>query len=160
MENYKEVEGNLITMALNNEFDVIVHGVNCQCVQKSGLAPQMVKVFQTDNFKMESPQYKGDVNKLGTIDHEIRMELAARHLIVVNAYTQFNYGRNHVDGDEIPFDYEAATLCFRKMNKVFKGLRIGLPKIGSGLAGGDWSTIKKIIQKEFKDCFVTIVYLK
>jgi O-acetyl-ADP-ribose deacetylase (regulator of RNase III) len=32
-----------------------------------------------------------------------------------------------------------------------------MPKIGAGLAGGDWNRIKKIIQTELKDCKVTIV---
>ena len=43
------------------------------------------------------------------------------------------------------------------MNYRFKGKHIGLPKIGAGLAGGDWERIKGIIQKELKDCEVTIV---
>jgi hypothetical protein len=47
---------------------VIVHGCNCYCTQKAGLAPQMVKAFRTDYLPMEDDNYKGDINKLGTID--------------------------------------------------------------------------------------------
>jgi len=48
----------------------------------------------------------------------------------------------------------------RKINHVFKGQHIGLPKIGCGLAGGDWNIVKEIIQKELKDCNVIIVIYK
>ena len=47
------------------------------------------------------------------------------------------------------------------MNKtekiLFAGKKIGLPKIGSNLAGGDWNIIKEIIKKELKGCDVTVV---
>jgi O-acetyl-ADP-ribose deacetylase (regulator of RNase III) len=48
----------------------------------------------------------------------------------------------------------------KKMNKVFEGKHIGLPKVGAGLAGGDWSIIEKIIIKELKDFKVTVVNYK
>jgi O-acetyl-ADP-ribose deacetylase (regulator of RNase III) len=116
---------------------------------------------------------RGDISKLGNIDYEnilfntktgrilIGYSLPKPRFIieftVVNAYTQYHYGRNHKDGVQTPIDYEALTLCMRKMNSKFKGRRIGLPKIGAGLAGGDWDRIKRIIQDEFTDCDVTVV---
>lgn len=174
---YKEVTGDLIELALRGDFDVIAHGVNCQCVQKSGLAPQMVKAFRTDTFIKELPIFKGDINKLGTIDFkkygkdrltgevyklENMLDVDNNFPIfhVVNAYTQFNYGSNHADGNIKPIDYEAITLCMRKINHTFKGQHIGLPGlIGCGLAGGNPEIVEAIIRKEFKDCDVTIVYL-
>jgi len=59
-----------------------------------------------------------------------------------------------------PLDYEALTLCLRKINWVFSGKHIGLPKIGAGLAGGDWEQIKQIIKNELNDCDVTVVIYK
>ena len=82
-------------------------------------------------------------------------------LTVVNCYTQFMYGKNHTDGVSKPLDYEALTLCLKKINHMFKGKHIGLPGfIGGGLAGGDPSVIRLIIQKELKDMNVTIVFLE
>lgn len=122
---------------------------------------------------MRSTGNRGDINKLGNIDYgKVIINLLTGRLLigyslpkpefiieftVVNAYTQYHYGRNHRDGVQTPIDYEALTLCMRKMNKVFNGQHIGLPKIGAGLAGGDWNRIKKIIQDEFTDCDVTVV---
>ena len=65
---YNEVKGNLITLALQGQFNVIAHGCNCLSNMGAGLAPQMAKTFGCDKFKMEM---KGpDINKLGCIDYE------------------------------------------------------------------------------------------
>ena len=169
---YTEVDGDLIKLALDGKFDVIAHGCNCHSRMGAGLAPQMVKAFGCDRFEMEL--WGSDINKLGNIDYQTFvlgentvwiLEHAKNNrnepeLTVVNAYTQFNYGRNHKDGDLKPIDYEALTLCMRKLNIVFAGKHIGLPKIGAGLAGGDWNLIKDIIKRELKDCQVTVVNYK
>jgi hypothetical protein len=120
-------------------------------------------------FEMET--WGPTIEKLGCIDYEtvvlgenaIWSLLDAKNnrnepeLTVVNSYTQNYYGKNHSDGVSKPLDYEALTLCMRKINSTFRGKHIGMPKIGAGLAGGDWNRIKKIIQTELKDCKVTIV---
>lgn len=176
---YKEIEGDLVKLALEGNFEVIAQGNNCFCTQGSGLAPQMVKAFGTNMYPMESKEFKGEINKLGTIDY-LPYYLSSdeedeSEVIVVNAYTQYGFGRNHKNGTAIPLDYEALTLCMRKINKIFKGKHIGLPMIGCGLAGGIWSyeelslaenfvvlhkDVKTIIQEELKDCQVTIVKYK
>lgn len=174
MENYREVNGDLIDLAKLGAFDVIVQGNNCFNTQGAGLAPQMVKAFGTDKFPMEL-KGKGDVNKLGQIDYKVFYledekwveypdeggKWVERELTVVNAYTQYKYGRNHADGDKTPIDYDALTLVMKKINHKFKGKHIGLPRIGAGLAGGDWFTIYNIIKSQLKDCDVTVVnYVK
>jgi len=151
----KIIKGDLIKLAKEGRFDVIVHGCNCFCTQGAGIAKQMKKEFNTDKFPLEKPKYKGSINKLGCIDYK-----EFEKVTVVNAYTQYNYGKNHSDGDKNPLDYEAFTLCMRKINHRFKGLHIGLPKIGCGLAGGSWNKVKEIINKELKYCNITIVKYK
>lgn len=172
MNNYKEVHGDLIALAKQGEFDVIAHGCNCLSTMGAGLAPQMAKAFGCDKFEMEL--HGADVNKLGNIDYQTfvlgekaiwSLEDAKNNrdepeLTVVNAYTQYKYGRNHRDGVHRPIDYEALTLCLRKMNTIFAGKRIGLPQIGAGLAGGDWDLIQTIIKHELADCKVTVVIYK
>jgi len=168
----KYVNGDLIKLAKEAKFDVIVHGCNCHSRMGAGIAPQMAKAFGCDRFSMEG--WGSDVNKLGNIDYQTvvlgenriwSLEDAKNNrnepeLTVVNAYTQFNYGRNHADGDLRPFDYEAFTICMRKINMEFAGKHIGMPKIGAGLAGGDWNRIERIINTELKDCKVTVVNYK
>ncbi len=157
---YKEIQGDLIHLALQGEFDVIVHGCNCFCTMASGIAKPMAETFNCNTFNLEKPIYKGDIDKLGRIDFQSGFLKNDKRLFVVNAYTQYHYGKNHSDGVENPLDYEALTLCLRKINKRFKGKHIGLPQIGCGLAGGDWNKVKQIIQQELRDCDVTIVIYK
>lgn len=166
------IDGDLIKLAKEANFDVIVHGCNCHSTMGAGIAPQMAKAFGCDRFDME--MWGSDVNKLGNIDYQtfvlgekaifslqdLENNRNEPELTVVNAYTQYNYGLNHSDGVSQPFDYDAFTICMRKMNRVFKGKTIGMPRIGSGLAGGDWDKVEKIIERELKDCEVTIVNYK
>ena len=163
----KEIKGDLIELAKAGEFDVITHGCNCQNSMGSGIAVPMKQNFGCDSFPKEHPKYQGDINKLGTIDFQsgtvVNKEFKnwlysdTRHeghiLTIVNSYTQYRYGR-----EKRQVDYEAMTICMRKINAIFPGKRIGLPAIGAGLGGGDWTIIKNIIESELKDMDVTIVY--
>ena len=171
MGSYNEVEGDLIKLAKQGTFDVITHGVNCFCNMASGIAPQMARAFGANVFPLEDQDTRGDMNKLGQIDYKMlyitpsglvagdalkmRRPEDAKLLAVVNSYSQY---QPRVDIK--PLDYEALTLCLRKINAKFAGNHIGLPKIGAGLAGGDWDRIKIIIQQELKDCEVTVVIYK
>jgi O-acetyl-ADP-ribose deacetylase (regulator of RNase III) len=170
--NYQEIEGDLIQLAKKGTFDVITHGCNCLSNMGAGIAPQMAKAFGADEFEME--KWGPTIEKLGCIDWQTivlgKNEVWSLkdyknneddiELTVVNSYTQFSYGKNHTDGVSKPLDYEALTLCMRKINTVFKGKHIGLPKIGAGLAGGDWNRIQKIILAELKDMKVSVVIYK
>jgi len=158
---YEEVVGDLFDLIDQYEFDVTTHGCNCFCTMGAGIAPLMANKFGCDEFRMEGPTYMGDINKLGQIDWEVRYysdefekwqknKLNSPSLVVVNSYTQYQTGYGAVD-------YEAIMLCLRKINHEFKGLRVGLPRIGAGLAGGEWVRIREIIQNELKKCDVTVV---
>lgn len=151
MEKYNEMYGDLIHLAKMGTFDVICHGANCKSVMGGGIAPKMAAAFGCNEFPMEL--LGTDINKLGCIDYKpFYMLEGDTQFTVVNAYTQFDYGTYKIN-----LDYEALTLCLRKMNSEFEGMHIGLPQIGCGLAGGDWNRVKEIIQRELKDCIVTIV---
>lgn len=173
---YQEIEGDLIKLSCSGMFDVISHGCNCMNNMGAGIAPHMALNFGCDRYELEHKDWKGNINKLGQIDYETFVLLPNGQrlknwvdgtlppnsfmLTVVNSYTQYKYGINHKDGNVKPIDYEALTLCMRKINHLFGGQRIGLPGlIGCGLAGGDETIVKEIIKKELKDCDVTIVYL-
>lgn len=164
--SYQEVKGDLIALAKEGHFDVVAHGCNCLSRMGAGIAPKMAAAFGCDKFDME--RCGPTIKKLGNIDYQtfVLGEKAIwslndadnkrnePELTVVNAYTQYSWQKFP---GEIPLDYEALTLCLRKINTMFKGKYIGLPMIGCGLAGGDWSRVKNIILRELKDCHVTVV---
>lgn len=169
---FKEVEGDLIRLTLEGNFDVITHGCNCFQTMTAGIAPQMEIAFgalERDklfwNNCQENYNVFQHVDLLGNInwwqpykDLEFPRENCPPKLIVINSYTQYNFGSNHKNDDIKPLDYEALTLCMRKINKTFKGKHIGLPLIGCGLAGGNWFVVKQIIRSELKDMDVTVVH--
>ena len=149
---YNEIQGDLIKLAKEGAFDVITHGCNCMCTMGAGIAPQMAKAFACHTYPLEELSTQGNINKLGQIDWKYYPISPDKQIAVVNSYTQY------VPAPWLkPFDYEAFTLCMRKINQVFKGKHIGLPQIGAGLAGGDWNIIKQTIQTELRDCNVTVV---
>lgn len=164
---YYELEGDLITLAKQGKFDVITHGCNCRSIMGAGIAVPMNLHFDCSQFPMELQG--ASALKLGNIDYETKYFESGKwpkypdeagkwvdgKLIVVNSYTQ-----NFPNANLKPIDYEALTLCLRKINIEFAGKHIGLPKIGAGLAGGNWSRIKKIIQRELVDCKTTVVIYK
>lgn len=142
-----EITGDLIRDA--KSYQVIVHGANCFCKMKSGIAKQVILHFP-EAQEIDLRTAKGDRNKLGTISFTEKSTPT-----VVNAYTQFEFGT-----DKMNCDYEAVRSCMKAIRETFHGKRIGLPQIGAGLAGGDWNIIKQIIVDELFDEDVTIVYWK
>ena len=159
---YQEIEGDLIKLAKEGKFDVIAHGCNCFCTMKSGIAPQMAEAFTCDKFPLEHINYKGNINKLGQIDHLYAPVNSTNGLYVriVNCYTQY-YHKSNSPHPNIPcIDYQALQLCLLKINHIFKGKHIGLPQIGCGQAGGDWDVVRAIIKSRLRDCDVTVVIYK
>ena len=137
------VHGDLIQLALRGEFDVIVHGCNCHCAMYSGVAKGIRAAFPEAHEADEKTQ-PGDATKLGTYS-AAAVERDGVRLTVVNAYTQF-YRR----GEGVLADYDAIRSVFRLIKRDFGGVRIGYPRIGAGLAGGDWNVISKIIGAELR----------
>ena len=50
---------------------------------------------------------------------------------------------SHDQRDKLYVDYPAIMSCFEDLPSAIEA--IAVPKIGAGLAGGDWSTIKQIM---------------
>lgn len=143
----KEIKGDLIKLAKEKKFDLIAHGCNCQKVMGAGIAKQIAKNFPSA-YSADKKDQRLPIERLG--DFTIGGFNSITTLYILNLYTQFLPGKN--------LDYEALTLCLRKVNMLFYNRSIGLPQIGAGIAGGDWNRIKEIIKTELKDMDVTIVY--
>ena len=139
----KVVQGDLLQFALDGKFDVIIHGCNCQCAIGKGIALSIKRQFP-EAFDADLKTVKADQSKLGTITTAEIVRQSAR-FTVVNAYTQFHY-----HGDGVLADYDAIRSAFRVVKQRFGGKRIGYPKIGAGLAKGDWTRIAAIIREELK----------
>ena len=147
------ISGDLIHLAKNGEFDLIVHGCNCFCTMGAGIAKGIKAAFPAA-FEGDLATARGDRAKLGTCSIAT-IQRNGTPLVVVNAYTQFDYR-----GSGPKVDYEAVRSCFRWIKQQHSGKKIGLPKIGAGLAGGDWARIAAIVEEELAGEDVTLVEFK
>jgi O-acetyl-ADP-ribose deacetylase (regulator of RNase III) len=133
----KQINGDLISLAKNGQFDVIVHGCNCFNTMGAGIA-KLIKSEFPEAYKADLQTEKGSKDKLGTISFA-----KSGDLTIINAYTQHNWR-----GRGIKADYEAIRRAFKEIKLQFSGSKIGYPAIGAGLAGGDWEVIAQIISEE------------
>lgn len=139
----KKVKGNLIHLALAGKFDVIVHGCNCFCTMGAGIARQIRDTFP-EAYQADLKTGMGDRNKLGTCSMA-RIQRNRTCFTLVNAYTQYDF-----TGQDVLVDYHAVQIVFASIKKNFTRKRIGYPKLGAGLANGDWEIISGIINRELK----------
>jgi O-acetyl-ADP-ribose deacetylase (regulator of RNase III) len=135
------VTGDLIALALEGRFDVIVHGCNCFCTMGGGIAWSIQEEFP-EAYKADMVTTKGDRKKLGNYTFATIIR-NSHEITIVNGYTQFDF-----HGAKVLVDYDAVRSVFAKIKTKFSGKRIGYPKIGAGLAGGNWDTIAAIIDEE------------
>lgn len=148
------IKGNLLDPKW--EFNVIVHGANCFHTMSSGIAYQIAKKYP-EALEADKLTKHGDREKLGSISVAATGKDSSDSPLVVNAYTQFTFGREE---GMTYVSYEAIKSSMEEIYNLFgKGseYKIGMPKIGSGLGGGDWAKIEKIINDVFSDKEVFIV---
>ena len=139
----ERIDGDLIQLAKEGKFDIIVHGCNCFNTMNSGIA-KAVREHYPRAYVSDSETKKGDINKLGTYT------CGWYDPIVVNAYTQYDYGR---DGKE-RFVYEAFAMILYKLKHAWPGDHYGFPYIGCGLAGGNEDRIVSMIEQFDKEISV------
>ena len=143
----KIVQGDLIQLALDKKFDVIIHGCNCFCTMGAGIA-RSIKTEFPEAYKADCLTTRGDHHKLGTIS-TITVIRDEHEITIVNAYAQFHYRGSaiHYKGNDGKTNYQAIESCMQQVKEKYTGKRIGYPLIGAGLGGGDWSIISKIINR-------------
>ncbi|NOX35817.1 MAG: phosphatase [Deltaproteobacteria bacterium] len=137
------LKGDLIQFTMAGRFDVIIHGCNCFCSMGAGVA-RLIR----DNFPLayqaDLKTRMGEKEKLGTYS-SASIEENGNIFTIVNGYTQYDFS-----GSGVLVDYKAIRKLFSMVKNDFKNMRIGYPKIGAGLAKGDWKMISFIINEELK----------
>ena len=135
--------GNLLNMAKNGEFDVIIQGCNCFHTMGAGIAKYIKQDFP-EAFEADKQTKYADKNKIGTFS-EATVERNGHKFVVINAYTQYKYG-----GGVDNFEYDSFPSLLQSIKAKYGDKRIGLPLIGCGLAGGDEPRILKMIKDNFE----------
>lgn len=135
------VKGDLLKLAEEGKFNIIVHGCNCQNTMGSGIAKQIKDnypdAFVADtihDIALKDNRYQ----KLGNFT----LANIADRFTIVNAYTQFDYLPRNVDH----FEYASFAVILQKLADSYGHCEFGFPYIGMGLAGGDKETIIQMLE--------------
>ena len=133
------------------EQDILAHGCNCVGGFGSGVSGVMAKLHPKAKEKYLE-KFNTEGWKLGDIQL-----VESNGKIIANCATQQKYfPRNIVNAD-----YPAIEICMLKLYKLCKHTNktLAIPKIGAGLAGGDWNKIEAILKEVFEDIDVNVYYL-
>lgn len=155
----------LIKGDLLNSCSVIAHGVNCRGGFGSGIAGQIAALYP--NVKEEYLAYHknvgwqlGDIQIVGcykTSGGSSTSPPSTSCIIIVNCATQDAYLPRGV----LHANYHAIERVCKKLRHFCKQdhHRLALPKIGCGLAGGDWNVVEEIYDNVFHDMEVKVYHL-
>ena len=142
---------------LNAKQKYIAHGVNCQNKMGSGVAKVIYKEYPIvkSSYHDFAKSAKQPSDLLG-VNQRIYLGDEV-HESVFNMFTQENYG---YDGEKY-VSYEAIYNCFRNLTEEMQADSypdIAIPKIGCGLAGGNWDIVSRIINDATGDDLDVYVY--
>lgn len=138
MNSFTFKDGNLVSLVLNGEIDVMLHVCNDAGVMGSGIALEV---------KNRIPEaylaYKNSSNyNLGTI---------SACSSVINCVSQRGYGSGirHLDYEALYVSLEKSKYHLEEMDGV---VNIGIPyHMGSDRAGGNWGVVLAMVSAVFKD---------
>ncbi|MDX9668676.1 hypothetical protein [Pseudomonas sp. P8_250] len=138
----KYYKGCVVEAFLTGEYYAILHQANCFNTMNSGVARAIRDKFEIA-YIVDCQTRRGDYRKLGSYSFA-RTEFGQ----IVNLYGQYNYGR---DGKKYTLidKLEEAVTRFALRNENLDGVRICVPRMGSGLGGADWATeVEPIITRQ------------
>lgn len=135
--------------ALDVSGGIVVHGCNAQGQMNSGIAGEIHQRFPSV-YEDYHRQYTNTSLVLGDVIFSPPNAIENRTFWVANGITQEFYGR---DASIRYADYLAIRQVFRSVYEHAKKMNVEVhfPKIGAGLANGEWSVIEHIIAQELKD---------
>lgn len=156
----------MITRYINDDItktscQAIAHGVNCQGVMGSGVAKALyeafpvVKEYYLKYYQVMKPKISRTSELLGYVD-----PVFINDRVIFNCFTQDKYGNDSTRY----VDYPAVVDCFRELvdnyeQDIFDG-PLAIPKIGCGLAGGNWEFMEQLINDVVGNKLEIWVYYK
>jgi len=127
------IQGDLLTTEVRH----VIHGCNSKGVMGSGVAKAI-----RDKYPRAYQDYNDSYNSYGLELGQIIVSVQDTGRVIHNAITQKDFGR---DPNTVYVSYWAIAEVFRKI-EAWDISVIAMPKIGAGLANGDWHVISSIIE--------------
>lgn len=161
------IEGDILSATRG----VLVHGCNCQGVMGGGIAklirdkwPDVYlayrRVYQSEGLRLgdivtvahpylgfhPDPAVKGYNERARGHAHDFSSQIPNRDFVVVNAMTQYDFGR---DPGVVYVDYDALEAAFLRVRLLARDLKLPVhyPLIGCGLANGKWEEVSARIER-------------
>lgn len=137
------------------ELKYIAHGTNCKNAMGSGVAKAIYEVYPEvkERYHGYASQYQSSLYNQKQLLGEIQ-SVRSGNKTIYNLFTQLNYG---YDGKRY-VNYKAIVDCFKSLTESLEGEIIAIPKIGAGLAGGNWEMIEQLINDTVEDKLEIWVY--
>lgn len=154
------VKGDLIALAKQGNFDAIAHSCNCFCAMRSGIAPKIAEAFPAAKLA-DDATVRANKHKLGNYSVGIEFVEDDEMLQVFNLYGQYGWDRSQVNYGT---SHKDLFLSLRNMRDrldlmSLETIRVGFPRIGAGLGGGDWDLISQMIVEVFKPPRYEVTYV-
>jgi O-acetyl-ADP-ribose deacetylase (regulator of RNase III) len=80
----KVVRVDLVKLALDGRFEVIIHGCNCQCVVGAGIAKAIKQTFP-EAYNADKATAKGSRTKLGSLSSVSDAHSGSSHILLDNS---------------------------------------------------------------------------
>ena len=144
----------------NKTLNVFVQQCNCHNTMGKGIA-KAISTAYPEVARADNATQAGDRAKLGTYTYARVKD----NVVIANAYGQYNYGwLNPLDSTGRQTDYIALQKALTAIrddfaNESTQPVAFYLPRaIGSGLAKGNYNTIRNILEEVFKDHELVLFY--
>jgi len=149
------------------DVDMMGHQANCFCKMGSGIAPLIAEAWPNARA-VDNKTIDLGAKKLGNFTCALGDRTGGVPGTIINFYGQFFPGNTSVLEVGSIFDgmgrYEPLRHALRSFNisisSLPEGYTIGLPLLGCGLAGGDWTVVEQIIEEELTNIEPIICVLK
>jgi O-acetyl-ADP-ribose deacetylase (regulator of RNase III) len=141
-KNIKEVNGNILDFP--EGINVIIHGCNTLNIMGAGLA-KLIREKYPEVYAADTQAFYNGKVRLGRFSG-CKVDDGK---YIINLYIQSEIGTS-----KRMVDYEALYSGLQAMKTVMlmrdgKKFTVGFPRIGCGLAGGDWHVVKSMIESVF-----------
>jgi len=148
MATVTENKGDAIAAFFDEGYDVFMHVANCQCVMGAGIAKQVKqKIPELYDVDQGTSNMK-PANKLGGYSAYAFGDDTDEFPLAINLYGQLRYGRGKRHINYAALTCAVLNACGYILDgiDINKRVRVVCPKLGCGLAGGDWEIIKEILE--------------
>ena len=145
------IKGNIVDLFKSGH--MVAHGCNCFHSMGAGVAGQLAKACKYIPA-IDKETGWGDESKLGTYSvATITHGPGENDVHCFNLYTQYHPGRN--------LDYGALVNCLQALNNWASNKiappTVYMPRIGCGIAGGDWNKVCVLINMFTENMKIVIV---